>query len=170
MVIRTFRDKKPEMGLDVYVDDSAVIIGDVRIKDRASIWPCAVLRGDDDYVEIGRGSAMLDVSFAEAPRGRPVIVGDKVLVSHGARLHGCQVRDESLIGIGATVLDGAVIGERSVVAAGCLISPGSRIPPESFVIGIPGKVTRSTASADVNRTLEELRTLASKAAIYKSGI
>lgn len=168
MVLRNFGDKRPTLGDNVYVDESAVVIGDVRLHDKASVWPGAVVRADDSSVEIGRGSAILDIAFAEAPKGRPVIVGDHCIVSHSARLHGCSIGEECLIGIGAIVLDGASIGERSVLAAGSLVTPGTRIPPESFVMGVPGRVTRSTTSADLKWLREELKVLESKAAKYLS--
>lgn len=164
--MRSVGGKTPHVGADVYVDGAAVVIGDVSLLDRSSVWPGAVLRADDDRMEIGRGSAVMDVAFLESPRGRPVIVGDSCIVSHGARLHGCQVGSECLIGIGAILLDGASIGERSVVAAGALVPPGTRIPPESFVMGSPGKVTRNTAQADQKWLREELQTLHEKAARY----
>jgi carbonic anhydrase/acetyltransferase-like protein (isoleucine patch superfamily) len=84
-------------------------------------------------------------------------------------LHGCTIRDESLVGIGATVLDGALIGDRSILGAGCLIPPGTKIPPESFVVGLPGRVTRNTSSSDLKRLEEELKTLSRKAALYRAG-
>ncbi len=166
MVLRNFGEKKPSLGSGVYVDEAAVVIGDVRLKDRCSIWPGAVLRADDDYVEIGRGSAILDLGFAEAPRGRPVVVGDKCIVSHGARLHGCRIAAECIVGVGAIILDNATVGERSIVAAGSLIPPGTRIPAESFVMGAPAKVVRGTSSADTATLNDELKALAAKASIY----
>jgi carbonic anhydrase/acetyltransferase-like protein (isoleucine patch superfamily) len=168
MAIRQFGEKKPRLGEDVFVDPSAQIIGDVTIKDGASVWPGAVVRADDDCVEIGRGSAVMDLAFVEGPRGRPVRIGTGCIVSHGARLHGCEIGDESVIGIGAIVLDGAVIGPRSVVAAGSLITPGTRIPPESFVVGVPGKVTRATTAGDVDKLRKDLKALTVKARAYRS--
>lgn len=166
MVLRNFGNKCPSIGTGVFVDESAVVIGEVVLKDHSSVWPGAVLRADDDMVEIGRGSAMMDLSFAEAPKGRAVIVGDGCIVSHAARLHGCRVGDETLVGIGALVLDGAEIGQRSVIAAGCLVPPGTKIPTESFVMGLPARVVRQTTSKDSDWLREELKLLAAKAAKY----
>ena len=168
MVLRSFGNKSPTLGSDVYVDESAVVIGEVFLRDRSSVWPGAVLRADDDIVEIGRGSAMMDMSFAEAPKGRSVVVGDGCIVSHSARLHGCKVGDETLVGIGALILDGAVVGERSVIASGCLVPPGTRIAAESFVIGLPAHVVRQTSAKDVDWLREELKMLVAKAAKYRS--
>jgi len=168
MVLRSFGDKKPTVAKDVFVDESAVVIGDVTLKERASVWPGAVIRADDDSVEIGKGSAVLDLCLLEAPRGRPVVIGDGCIVSHGARLHGCSVGNDSIIGIGAIVLDGVSIGEKSVVAAGSLVPPGAKIPPNSFVMGVPGRITRQTSPNDLARLREELRALVDKAARYRS--
>ncbi|HEX7392567.1 MAG TPA: gamma carbonic anhydrase family protein [Thermoplasmata archaeon] len=168
MVLRNFMDKRPIVAKDAFVDESAVVIGDVRIKERASIWPGAVVRADDDSVDIGKGSAVLDLCLVEAPKGRPVVIGDGCIVSHGARLHGCTVGNDSIIGIGAIVLDGVSIGEKSVVAAGSLVPPGAKIPPNSFVMGIPGRITRQTSPNDLARLREELRALVDKAAKYRS--
>jgi carbonic anhydrase/acetyltransferase-like protein (isoleucine patch superfamily) len=167
MAIRAFGEKRPVIGTDVFVDDSAIVIGDVRLHDGASVWPGAIIRADDSNVEIGRGSAMMDMSFAEAPRGRPVTVGDGCIISHGARLHGCTIGPECVVGIGAIVLDGSVVGERSVIAAGSLVTPGAKIPPESFVMGTPGRVARSTTSADMAWLKDELKVLAIKSAKYR---
>lgn len=167
MSVRNYGDKRPVLGTDVYVDESATVIGDVRLHDGASVWPGAVIRADDSTVEIGRGSAMMDMSFAEAPRGRPVTVGDSCIVSHAVRLHGCTIGPECMVGIGAIVLDGASIGERSVIAAGSLVTPGTKIQPESFVMGTPGRVARTTTSADLAWLREELKVLAVKAALYR---
>ncbi len=170
MTIRGFGDKKPVLGSDVYVDENAVVIGDVHLHDGSSVWPGAVLRADDSSVDIGRGSAMMDLSFAEAPKGRPLAVGDGCICSHGARLHGCTVGDETLIGIGAIVLDGASVGECSVLAAGALVPPGTKIPQESFVMGVPGKIIRQTNSSDLAWLHEELKLLAAKAKVYRASI
>jgi len=167
MVLRAFGEKKPSLGDDVYVDPSAVVIGDVRLRDGVTVWPGAVVRADDDYVEVGRGSAILDMCFVESPKGRPVVIGQGTLISHGARLHGCSISEESLVGIGAVVLDGATVGPRSILAAGALISPGAKIPAESFVIGIPGKVLRTTSAQEIERIRHDLRTLGAKARVYQ---
>ncbi|MBN1678555.1 MAG: gamma carbonic anhydrase family protein [Candidatus Thermoplasmatota archaeon] len=168
MVLRSFGDKRPSTSKDVYVDEAAVVIGDVTLHERASVWPGAVIRADDDSVVVGRGSAVLDLAMIEAPRGRPVTVGDGCIVSHGARLHGCSVGNDSTIGIAAVILDGATIGEKSVVAAGSLVPPGAKIPSGSFVLGVPGRITRQTSQNDLARLREELRALADKATKYRS--
>jgi carbonic anhydrase/acetyltransferase-like protein (isoleucine patch superfamily) len=168
MVLRDFGDKRPTVGEGVFVDPSAQVIGDVRIKDGASIWPGAVVRGDDDFVEVGRGSAIMDQGFVEGPRGRPAKIGSNCIISHAARLHGCDIGDETVVGIGAIVLDGAIIGPRSIIAAASLVPPGAKIPPESFVVGIPGRVTRQTGATDLEKLKKDLRALSEKAKVYRA--
>jgi carbonic anhydrase/acetyltransferase-like protein (isoleucine patch superfamily) len=167
MALRKFGGKGPQLAEGTYVDSSAQVIGDVRLKEGASVWPGAVIRADDDYVEIGRNSAVMDAAFVEAPRGMPVVVGNGCLVSHSARLHGCRLEDETMIGIGAIILDGAIIGTRSIIAAGSLIAPGTRIPSGSVVVGSPGKVTRQTTAADIDRLRNDLKNVARKVKVYK---
>ena len=168
MVVRVFSGKRPSFGKRVFVDETAVVIGDVRLADDSSVWPGAILRADDDFVDIGPGTAMLDMSFAEAPKGKPVQVGKNCLVSHGAKLHGCRLEDSVLVGIGAIVLDGASIGEGSVVASGSLVSPGTAFPARSFIVGTPGKVTRQTTDEELSWTRNECDLLKAKAAKYES--
>lgn len=168
MVLRSFGDKKPILGSDVYVDEAATVIGDVHMHDGSSIWPGAVIRADDASVDIGRGTAMMDLSFAEAPKGRPVVVGDGCIVSHGARLHGCSIGNDTLVGLGAMILDGATVGAYSVVAAGTLVTPGTKIPQESFVMGTPAKVVRQTNASDLTWLHDELKLISAKMKVYRS--
>lgn len=166
MVLRQIGDKRPRIAAGAYVDQDALLIGDVTLRERASVWPCALMRADDDSVEVGEGSAVMDMVFVEAPRGEPVRIGRDCLISHGARLHGCVVEDGVLIGIGATVLDGAKIGRGSIVAAGSLVPPGKEIPPGSVAMGTPASVTRQTGLADTEMVRDELGIIQAKANRY----
>lgn len=168
MAIRNFGDKSPQLGADVYVDEAAVVIGDVHLHDGSSVWPGAIIRADDARVDLGKGSAMMDLSFAEGPAGSPVMISDGCLISHGARLHGCVVLDDCLIGIGAVVLDKAHIGANSVVAAGALVVPGTKIPSGSLVMGTPARVVRQTSPTDREYLARELERIADKARKYKA--
>ena len=168
MSIRTYGDKRPVLGSNVYVDESAVVIGDVQLGDGASVWPGAVVRADDGVVSIGARSAIMDLAFAEAPKDRPVRVGTGCIVSHGARLHGCSIGDSTLVGIGAIVLDRADVGMNSIVAAGSLVTPGTKLPQRSFAIGSPARVTREVTREELAWTVKESEVLAAKAARYLS--
>lgn len=151
-----------------YVDPDALLIGDVVVRKMASIWPCALLRADDERVDIGEGSAVMDMAFAEAPSGHPVNVKEGCIVSHGARLHGCTIERGCLVGVGAIVLDGARIGEGSVVAAGGVVTPGTHVRPGTVVAGVPAKVVRETSESEAEFIVRELKNLASKADRYRT--
>ena len=166
MSTRSYRDKKPEIPASAYVDRDSILIGDVVLEDDVTIWPGAILRGDDDRIVIRKGSAVMDASFIEAPRRGPVTVGRGCLVSHGARLHGCTVEDCALIGIGAIVLDGVTLGRGSIVAAGSVVTPGTTIPPESLALGTPAMVARTTTDDEATWLERELRGVREKAKVY----
>lgn len=169
MAIRSFGEKVPRIGMGVYVDEAASVIGDVQLHDGVSVWPGAVIRGDDARVEIGKGSAVMDQAFIEGPSGRPVVVAEGCLISHGTRLHGCVVKEGCLVGIGAIVLDKACVGANSVIAAGALVAPGMDIPPGSIVMGSPGKVSKPAGQEDREYIKRELDRVAQKARIYAAG-
>ncbi|MCE0497633.1 MAG: gamma carbonic anhydrase family protein [Methylacidiphilales bacterium] len=133
---------KPQIDPTAYVAPQAVVIGDVRLAARSSVWPTAVLRGDINFIEIGEGSNIQDGSIVHLADDLPTQVGKLVTVGHRAVLHACVVEDECLIGMGATILDGAVIGKGSIIGAHALVTGGTRIPPGSMVLGMPAKVVR----------------------------
>ncbi len=131
--------------------DSAHVIGDVELAEDSSVWFCTVVRGDVNYIRIGRGTNLQDGTVIHVNRrGEPTILGDFVTVGHAARLHGCRIASNCLIGIGAIVLDGVEIGEESLIAAGSLVAPGTKIPPRSLVMGSPARVRRAIADQDLD--------------------
>jgi carbonic anhydrase/acetyltransferase-like protein (isoleucine patch superfamily) len=134
-----------------FIADSAEVIGDVELAEDTSVWFGSIVRADVNVIRIGRGTNIQDGTIMHVNRrGQPTILGDFVTVGHAARLHGCRIADHCLIGISAVVLDGAEVGEESLVAAGSLVAPGTKIPPRSFVIGSPAKVRRSVDEADLD--------------------
>jgi carbonic anhydrase/acetyltransferase-like protein (isoleucine patch superfamily) len=169
MPLREFGKATPTVDPSAYVDADALLIGDVVLGADASVWPGAILRGDDDRVEIGEGSAVMDMAFAEAPRGRPVAVGKGCIVSHGARLHGCTIERGVLVGIGAIVLDRATIREGAIIAAGAVVPPGTEIEPGMLAAGVPASTRRRVSEAEVEALEEDLSTVRTKAAEYTSG-
>ena len=166
MSIRSFGSARPTLEPGTYVDDDAILIGDVVLREGASVWPGAILRGDDDRVEVGRDSAIMDMAFAEGPKGRPVKVGVGCMISHGARLHGCVIQDGVLVGIGAIVLDGSIVGERAIIAAGAVVPPDTKIPPRALVAGVPAKAVRETTEADAMSLDRDLKGVKAKAEEY----
>lgn len=151
---REFNGMKPKVHKDAYVDESAVLIGEVEVEEGASVWPCAVLRGDMGLIRVGRDSSIQDNAACHATRGQSsVIIGQSVSVGHGAVLHGCTVGDNCIIGMNSVVMDGAEIGEWSIVAAGAVVTQNKKFPPRSIIAGIPAKVVKD---ADEN-SLEYIR-------------
>ncbi|HYV63936.1 MAG TPA: gamma carbonic anhydrase family protein [Bryobacteraceae bacterium] len=141
-MIRSFRGTKPRIAASAYIDPGAHVIGDVEIGERASIWPCVVLRGDIEPIRVGAETNIQDGAIVHSDKGFPAIIGDRVSVGHAAVLHGCTVGEDSLIGIGACVLTGAKIGRGAVVAAGSLVPEGMEVEPDMLVMGTPAKPRR----------------------------
>ena len=134
--------KTPQLGQSVYIADSAVVIGDVTMGDKSSVWHNATVRGDINRIEIGEGSNIQDNVVVHLADDFPCLIGAYVTVGHSAILHACTVADESLIGMGAIVLDGAVVGSQCLIGAKALVTPGTIIPDGSMVLGSPAKVVR----------------------------
>lgn len=149
-MIRSFEGIFPQIGNGAYVDVQAAVIGRVTLGAGASIWPCAVLRGDIGDITVGDHTSIQDNSCLHVLSGEyDCHVGRRCTIGHNVNLHGCTIEDNCVIGIGAIVLDGAVVGEGSVVAAGTLIPPRKIIPPGSMVMGSPGKVTRALREDEI---------------------
>jgi carbonic anhydrase/acetyltransferase-like protein (isoleucine patch superfamily) len=165
--IISFKGKSPKIHKTAYIDPSAKVIGDVEIKKNASIWTGAVLRADENHIAIEPDVAILENAFLEAPREFELSVEEGTLVAHGVILHGCTILKESMIGIGAIVLDGAVVGEGSIVGAGSLVPEGKIIPQRSLFIGSPGKVIRSVSEEDFTRVRGYHKRVVDKAAEYQ---
>ncbi|MGA1793800.1 MAG: gamma carbonic anhydrase family protein [Thermoplasmatota archaeon] len=132
----------PIISEQCFVHPSALIIGNVELSKDCSVWPFAVLRGDEEPILVAERTNIQDGVIIHSDEGFPVKVGKDVSVGHGAIVHGCTIGDRCIIGIRSTVLNGAVIGEGSIIGAGAVVTPGAIIPPLSMVVGIPGKVKR----------------------------
>jgi carbonic anhydrase/acetyltransferase-like protein (isoleucine patch superfamily) len=130
------------LGRDVYIARGAVVVGDVTLGEGASVWYNAVLRGDINRIIVGAGSNIQDNAVVHLSDDFPCIMGDYVTVGHSAIVHACTIGNESLIGMGAVVLDGAQVGEQCLVGAKALVTGYSKIPPGSLVMGTPAKVIR----------------------------
>lgn len=159
--------KQPRLAPTAFVDPLARVAGQVTLGDGASVWAGAVVRGDDDRVDVAAGSAVLENCIVEAPPGHPVTLGPGVIISHGAIVHGATIGAGCLIGIGAIVLDGAEVGEASIIGAGAVVSPGTKVPPRSLVLGVPGKVVRALRPEEAQNTAAEAAKLQEKAAAYQ---
>ena len=147
--IRSYRGKHPLIATSAYIDPASVIIGDVVIGEDSSVWPLCVIRGDVNYIRIGARTNVQDGSILHVMKDEyPLILGDDVTVGHSVTLHGCSIESRCLIGMRTTVLNGVVIGEGSIVAAGTLLTERTTIPSRSLVMGTPGKVKRSLTAID----------------------
>jgi carbonic anhydrase/acetyltransferase-like protein (isoleucine patch superfamily) len=149
-VIYAFEGKRAVMATArYYIAPGAQLIGDIRLGDAASVWFNAVLRADDELIEIGAGSNVQDGTVIHCDRGLPTIVGRNVTIGHRVLLHGCMIGDECLIGNGAIVLDGVRIGARCLVGAASVLTPGKEIPDGSVVMGAPARVVRPVGEREL---------------------
>lgn len=157
-MIRPFKGITPAIASSCYVDASAQVIGDVVLAENASVWACAVLRGDVNSIRIGANSNIQDCAVLHGQTELfPVQLGDWVSVGHSAMLHGCTVEDRCIIGIGAIVLNGARIGHDSIIAAGTLVPENAVVEPGSLWMGSPGKLRRTLTDKDRERILWNAR-------------
>jgi gamma-carbonic anhydrase len=146
--LNRFLRARPSLGTGVYIAQTAVVIGDVTLGAYSSIWYNAVLRGDINRIVVGDYSNIQDNAVVHLADDYPCLIGRYVTVGHSAIVHACTVEDECLIGMGATILDGAVIGAQSIVGANALVTQGTIVPPGSMVLGSPGKVVRTLHAED----------------------
>src|ERR1017187_143338 len=163
-----FLRKQPTPGKGVYVAQGAVVLGDVTLGNYSSVWCNAVLRGDINRIVVGHHTNIQDNAVLHLADDLPCLLGNYITVGHGAIVHACTIGDQALVGMGSTILDGAVIGEQSLVGAGALITPGTKIPPGALMLGAPAKVVRELTPQE----RADLKTLAAKyvrAAAYYLG-
>jgi carbonic anhydrase/acetyltransferase-like protein (isoleucine patch superfamily) len=149
-MVRPYRGVLPTIEATAYVDESAQVIGDVRIGAESSVWMNAVVRGDVHWIRIGARTNVQDGTVIHGQTGtHAVTIGDEVTIGHGAIVHGCTIEDRCLIGMGAILLNGVRVGAGSIVAAGSLLPEGFQVPPRSLVMGSPAKVRRSLTDDEV---------------------
>ena len=149
-MLRPYRSILPRVHATAFIDDSAQVIGDVEIGEESGVWMNAVIRGDVNTIRIGRQTNIQDGCVVHVMRGtHPTSIGDQVTIGHAVVLHGCTIRDRCLIGIGAILLNGAEIGEDSVVAAGTLVTEGTKFPPRSLLMGRPAVRKRDLRDDEV---------------------
>jgi carbonic anhydrase/acetyltransferase-like protein (isoleucine patch superfamily) len=148
-MLRSYKGISPRLGARVYVDPSAQVIGDVELGDHASVWMNAVVRGDVHSIRIGAYSNIQDNCVVHVFKAlHPTVVADHVTVGHSVTLHGCTIGSFCLIGMGATILNDAKIGDECIVAAGTLVPEGMEVPARSLVMGLPAKVRREISAEE----------------------
>ncbi|MCI0652860.1 MAG: gamma carbonic anhydrase family protein [Methylococcaceae bacterium] len=157
MAIRIFKESRPRLGLHVYVDESAQLIGDVMLGDDVSFWPLAIARGDVASIRIGSRTNIQDGCLIHgthqgrySPEGFAVRIGKGVTVGHHAVIHGCSIGDLSLVGTASVVMDGAVVEDRVMIGAGSLVPPGKRLETGSLYLGSPVKRARSLTADELD--------------------
>ena len=154
-MIRSFKGFMPQFPASCYIDPSAQLVGDVILGEQSSVWMNAVLRGDVHSIRVGAKSNVQDCAVLHGQRNQyPVIVGDWVTVGHNATVHGCVVEDEVLIGMGSTILNGAVIGTGSIIAAGAVVPERTIVPPRTLWAGVPARQRRELGPEDRKAILE----------------
>jgi carbonic anhydrase/acetyltransferase-like protein (isoleucine patch superfamily) len=163
-VIRKFKGIVPSVDASAYVDESAQVIGDVRIGSESSVWMNVVIRGDVNHIRIGRRTNIQDLTMVHVMNEtHPTVIGDEVTVGHSAVIHGSTIEDRVLIGMQAMLLNGVHVEHDSIIAAGTLLTEGTRIPAGSLVMGRPGKVKRPLNEAE----LAEIRRLSQAYVSYR---
>lgn len=153
-LILAYEGAEPEIDPSAWLAPNATVIGQARIEAEASVFYGAVVRADMAEVRLGAGSNLQDNVVVHTDTGFPALIGAGVSVGHSAVVHGCTVEDRCLIGMHATVLNGAVVGTGSLVAAGTVILEGTVIPPRSLVAGVPGKVRRTLSDEEYERVVQ----------------
>ncbi len=156
MPVRPYADKVPQIHPTAYVDETALVIGDVRIGEDSSVWPMTVVRGDIHRIEIGARTNIQDGSVLHVthdsvfkPRGLPLIIGDDVTVGHAVVLHACTLERYCLIGIGSVLLDGVIVREKAMVGAGSLVTPGKELTGGYLWVGRPAKRVRALTEREL---------------------
>ena len=148
-IIKTFRGKKPSIAPDAFVAENATVIGDVKLGQKASVWYGAVLRGDSDSIRIGDKTNIQDNAVIHVDPGFPVTIGKACIVGHLALVHGAIIENNVLVGMHSTILNGAHIGEFSIIGANALVTANTIIPPNSLVLGSPAKVVKQLTNKQI---------------------
>ena len=156
MNLRPFEEHPPQIGARTYVDPTAVVIGNVRIGDECSVWPMTVIRGDIHHIRIGARTSIQDNSVLHVthagpynPDGYPLVVGDEVTIGHRVTLHGCTLGNRILVGMGSTIMDGAMVEDEVVVGAGSLVTEGKTLERGHLYVGRPARPVRELTEKEL---------------------
>jgi carbonic anhydrase/acetyltransferase-like protein (isoleucine patch superfamily) len=170
MAVYRLGSKVPRVAASAFVAREATVIGDVFLGEGASVWPGAVIRGDNEPIRIGDGTNVQEGAVLHADPGVPLTVGEHVSIGHQAMLHGCTVGDGSLIGIQAVVMNGAVIGKDCLVGAGAIVTEGKTFPDRSLILGSPARVLRQMTDADIASMHANARDYVKRQEMYKNDL
>lgn len=154
-MLKSHRGILPQVATNAFIEETAVVIGDVVIGERSSLWFNVVVRGDVNHIRIGARTNIQDGSVVHVThKTHPTRVGDDVTVGHNVTLHGCQIGNRCLIGMGAVVMDGCEVGDDAMIAAGALLVPGTIVPPGTLFAGAPAKQKRLLSEAEISGLLQ----------------
>jgi carbonic anhydrase/acetyltransferase-like protein (isoleucine patch superfamily) len=172
MAIYELDGQAPDLPPDgnYFIADTATVIGKVRLLSSASVWFGAVLRGDNEWIEIGEGSNVQDGSTCHTDMGFPLTIGKNCTVGHNVILHGCTIEDGALVGMGSIIMNGARIGRGSIVGAGSVITEGKQFPEYSLIIGAPARVIRTLDSAQVEKMGSAAKSYMRNGPRFKKGL
>jgi carbonic anhydrase/acetyltransferase-like protein (isoleucine patch superfamily) len=168
LAIYKLGEEAPTIHESVFLADTATIIGRVTLEENASVWFGAALRGDNEPIVVGRGSNVQENAILHADPGFPLTIEANVTVGHQAMLHGCTIKEGSLIGIQAVVLNGAVIGRNCLVGAGAVVTEGKVFPDNTLILGSPAKAVREITEADIARMQSATRSYTDRREYYKA--
>ena len=163
-------DLEPQLGEDAWVAPSADLVGDVRLGARASVWFGAVLRGDNTPLVLGSETNFQDGAIGHSDAGFPLLIGSRVTIGHQAILHGCNIADDCLIGMGARILNGATIEAECIVGAGALVTEGKHFESGSLIVGSPARIVRALTDAERQLLRASAAHYAEKAQAYLAGL
>lgn len=158
--------KTPKIGQTAFIAEGAIIRGDVTLGEHSSVWFHAVIRAEDAPIVIGENTNIQDNCVIHVDREAGVIIGNQVTIGHGAVIHGCTIGDNTLVGMGAIILNHAIIGKNCIVGAGALVTQNTVIPDNSLVIGNPGKVKRILTSEEITHITENANHYVKEAVTY----
>ncbi|QUS40652.1 gamma carbonic anhydrase family protein [Tardiphaga alba] len=172
MAIYELDGQGPDLPADgnYFIAETADVIGKIRLKPQASVWFGAVLRGDNEWIEIGEGSNVQDNCTCHTDKGFPLTIGKNCTVGHNVILHGCTIEDGALVGMGSIVMNGARIGKNSIVGAGSVITEGKEFPDNSLIIGSPARVIRTLSPEQVAAMGSAARFYAANGPRFKQGM
>lgn len=149
LVTMDYKGHSPQIHSSCFIAEGAKVIGRVLLKENASVWFNAVLRGDVDKIIVGKNTNIQDGAIVHCDKGSPTEIGNNVTIGHNSIIHGCIIEENCLIGMGSIIMNGAQIGKNSIVAAGTLIPQGKVIPDHSLVMGHPGQIVRKITPRDI---------------------
>ncbi len=169
-MIKSYQGVTPTIASTAFIEDTAVIVGDVVIESESSVWFHSVVRGDVNFIRIGHRTNVQDLSLLHVTHDAyPLIIGDDVTVGHHVVLHGCTIQNRVLVGMGAILMDGVVVGDDCLIGAGALVTEHTKIPPGSLVVGSPARVKRPLRDTELAWLKESAQNYVRYALDYMTG-